>query len=76
MKPIEWRVWAGEVERGRGGVEVKEGGGYVGNPFGGLEERSGFADVRVSHFCCFVCRRRVGVRRVDIREGGGEGIVE
>ncbi|KAI9792858.1 MAG: hypothetical protein M1835_007616, partial [Candelina submexicana] len=45
LKPIEWRVWAGEIERGRGGgTEGK--GEFVGNPFAGLEERAGFVDVR------------------------------
>ncbi|KAK2760740.1 hypothetical protein FQN54_001976 [Arachnomyces sp. PD_36] len=36
LKPISWRVWAGQVE--------KEGGGE--NPFRVYEERPGFWDVR------------------------------
>ena len=36
LQPIEWRVWAGKVER-----ERKEG------PYLGLEERMGFVDIRV-----------------------------
>ena len=38
LKPISWRVWAGQAEREQG----------PGGPFGGLEERRGFMDVRVS----------------------------
>ncbi len=36
LKPINWRVWAGKVE--------KESGG--GGPYQGLEERMGFVDIR------------------------------
>ena len=36
LQPIEWRVWAGKVERER-----------KGGPYGGLEERMGFVDIRV-----------------------------
>ena len=36
LQPIEWRVWAGKVERER------KGGPYI-----GLEERMGFVDIRV-----------------------------
>ncbi|KAK1541623.1 transmembrane protein 32 [Colletotrichum paranaense] len=50
LRPIEWRVWAGKIERegemgfltGSGEVEKD----YVGNPFQILESRPGFADVR------------------------------
>lgn len=38
LQPIEWRVWAGKVER-----ERKAG------PYLGLEERMAFVDIRV---CC------------------------
>jgi membrane magnesium transporter 1 len=38
LKPIDWNVWAGKIE--------KEGGAR--NPFRGLEERVGFLDIRVS----------------------------
>jgi membrane magnesium transporter 1 len=38
LKPIDWNVWAGKIE--------KEGGAR--NPFRGLEERMGFLDIMVS----------------------------
>ncbi|KAL8671221.1 MAG: hypothetical protein Q9168_004275 [Polycauliona sp. 1 TL-2023] len=41
LKPINWRVWAGQVE--------KESGG--GGPFQGLEHRVGFMDIRVRVLC-------------------------
>lgn len=41
LKPIRWRVWAGQVE--------KESGG--GGPFQGLENRVGFMDIRVRISC-------------------------
>lgn len=48
LRPIQWRVWAGEVEReGRRGGEKAALEGVV-NPFVGLEERPGFVDIRVS----------------------------
>ncbi|KAI4125625.1 MAG: hypothetical protein LQ338_004152 [Usnochroma carphineum] len=37
LKPITWRVWAGQVER-----ETRGGGG----PFQGLEDRVGFMNIR------------------------------
>ena len=37
LKPISWRVWAGNTERESGG----------GGPFQGLEDRLGFVDIRV-----------------------------
>jgi membrane magnesium transporter 1 len=39
LKPINWNVWAGKIER--------EGGAR--NPFRGLEERAAFLDIRVGH---------------------------
>ncbi|KAG9247327.1 membrane magnesium transporter-domain-containing protein [Calycina marina] len=50
LRPIEWRVWAGKIERegekgfmnGSGEVDV----GYIGNPFKMLESRPGFVDIR------------------------------
>ena len=36
LKPIQWRVWAGKMERSGGG-----------GPYQGLEERPGFVDIRV-----------------------------
>ncbi|KAI9738621.1 MAG: hypothetical protein M1834_008126 [Cirrosporium novae-zelandiae] len=49
LKPISWRVWAGNIER-----EAREGkqdentklDGRGGNPFAGLEHRLGFVDIR------------------------------
>ncbi|KAL8771109.1 MAG: hypothetical protein Q9209_003280 [Squamulea sp. 1 TL-2023] len=37
LKPISWRVWAGQAE-------IESGGG---GPFQGLEDRVGFMDIRV-----------------------------
>jgi hypothetical protein len=45
LQPIEWRVWAGKVEK-----EMK------GGPYMGLEERMGFVDIRV----CWKLRSRMG----------------
>ncbi|RDW66205.1 hypothetical protein BP6252_09840 [Coleophoma cylindrospora] len=50
LRPIQWRVWAGKIERegedgfigGDGEVEKD----YVGNPFRALESRPGFVDIR------------------------------
>ncbi|KAK3941852.1 muts domain V-domain-containing protein [Diplogelasinospora grovesii] len=50
LRPIQWRVWAGKVEReGEEGFldhngEVNKD--YVGNPFRMLETRPGFVDIR------------------------------
>lgn len=57
LKPIVWRVWAGNIEKGVGADEKD----YVGNPFRVLESRPGFVDVRKgrSEFARWV------------REGGG-----
>ncbi|RDW72001.1 hypothetical protein BP5796_08035 [Coleophoma crateriformis] len=50
LRPIQWRVWAGKIERegedgfigGDGEVDKY----YVGNPFRVLESRPGFVDIR------------------------------
>lgn len=50
LRPIQWRVWAGKIERegekgflnGDGQVDKE----YVGNPFRMLESRPGFIDIR------------------------------
>ncbi|KAH8592473.1 magnesium transporter [Bisporella sp. PMI_857] len=65
LRPIEWRVWAGKIERegergfltGDGEVEKD----YIGNPFKVLEIRPGFVDIRKQRkeFAAWV------------REGGG-----
>ncbi|KAI1499674.1 transmembrane protein 32 [Biscogniauxia marginata] len=50
LRPIQWRVWAGQIEReGEAGFlnssgEVEKD--YVGNPFRLLESRPGFVDIR------------------------------
>ncbi|CAK7207334.1 hypothetical protein SEUCBS139899_010144 [Sporothrix eucalyptigena] len=50
LKPIQWHVWAGKIEReGPGGAKDAEGEtskDYVGNPFRFLETRPGFVDIR------------------------------
>lgn len=50
LRPIQWRVWAGMIERegekgyvNGDGVVAKD---YVGNPFRTLESRPGFVDIR------------------------------
>ena len=37
LKPIIWNIWAGNIEEAGGGA----------NPFKGLEDRTGFLDIRV-----------------------------
>jgi hypothetical protein len=46
LKPIEWNVWAGRLERSKEARAVKEVGTGGGNPYAVLEERPGFLDVR------------------------------
>ncbi|KAL3420741.1 transmembrane protein 32 [Phlyctema vagabunda] len=50
LRPIQWRVWAGQIER-EGEAGFRSGDGevekdYVGNPFRLLESRPGFVDIR------------------------------
>lgn len=50
LRPIQWRVWAGKIER-EGEAGFVDGSGevvkdYVGNPFRILESRPGFVDIR------------------------------
>ncbi|KAM0322819.1 hypothetical protein ACHAQA_009160 [Verticillium albo-atrum] len=50
LRPIQWRVWAGKIER-EGEAGFVNGSGesekdYVGNPFRILESRPGFIDIR------------------------------
>jgi membrane magnesium transporter 1 len=50
LRPIQWRVWAGKIER-EGEKGFMSGDGrldkdYVGNPFKLLESRPGFVDIR------------------------------
>ncbi|KAI6087876.1 magnesium transporter [Hypoxylon rubiginosum] len=50
LRPIQWRVWAGKIEReGEAGFANNSGEvekDYVGNPFQLLENRPGFVDIR------------------------------
>ncbi|KAH7330303.1 putative elongation factor 1-beta [Rhexocercosporidium sp. MPI-PUGE-AT-0058] len=50
LRPIQWRVWAGKIEReGEAGFSNSDGDvdkDYVGNPFRLLESRPGFVDIR------------------------------
>jgi hypothetical protein len=50
LRPIQWRVWAGKIER-EGEYGFLNGDGevakdYVGNPYKALESRPGFVDIR------------------------------
>lgn len=50
LRPIQWRVWAGQIER-EGEEGFKDSNGevdkdYLGNPFRLLESRPGFVDIR------------------------------
>ncbi|KAI0012934.1 magnesium transporter [Xylariaceae sp. FL0662B] len=49
LRPIQWRVWAGQIER-EGEAGFKNSSGelekhYVGNPFRLLESRPGFVNI-------------------------------
>ncbi|KAL2178600.1 magnesium transporter [Thermothelomyces heterothallicus CBS 202.75] len=50
LRPIEWRVWAGKIEReGEEGFTDNSGAvakDYMGNPFSVLESRPNFVDIR------------------------------
>ncbi|KAI1770908.1 magnesium transporter [Hypoxylon cercidicola] len=50
LRPIQWRVWAGKIEReGEAGFMNSSGEvekDYVGNPFRLLESRPGFVNIR------------------------------
>ena len=46
LKPIQWNVWAGSLERSKEARAVKEVGVGGGNPYAALEERPGFLDIR------------------------------
>ncbi|KAK3104328.1 hypothetical protein LTR53_018453 [Teratosphaeriaceae sp. CCFEE 6253] len=48
LKPIQWRVWAGQMEKRKEAREIREVGVVGGNPYEGLEERGGFWDVRAA----------------------------
>ncbi|KAL1875300.1 hypothetical protein VTK73DRAFT_10197 [Phialemonium thermophilum] len=50
LRPIQWHVWAGKIEReGEAGFLDANGAvskDYIGNPFRALETRPGFVDIR------------------------------
>jgi hypothetical protein len=50
LRPIEWRVWAGKIEReGEEGFTDDSGvvdRDYMGNPFSVFESRPNFVDIR------------------------------
>ncbi|KAK5120935.1 hypothetical protein LTR85_005719 [Meristemomyces frigidus] len=46
LKPIQWNVWAGRLEKSKEAREITEVGVGGGNPYAGLEERAGFLDIR------------------------------
>ena len=50
LRPVQWHVWAGKIEReGEEGFLKSDGEpekDYVGNPFRLLETRPGFVDIR------------------------------
>ena len=46
LKPIQWNVWAGKLERSQEAREIKEVGVGGGNPFAVFEDRPGFLDIR------------------------------
>ncbi|EGP91487.1 unnamed protein product [Zymoseptoria tritici ST99CH_1A5] len=46
LKPIQWSVWAGRLERSKEAREITEVGAGGGNPFTSVEERPGFLDIR------------------------------
>ena len=46
LKPIQWRVWAGKLEREkRQNLETLDSGS-VENPYRALDDRAGFLDIR------------------------------
>lgn len=47
LKPIQWRVWAGKLEREKN-VQKRDELGPRGNPYAALEERAGFLDIRAA----------------------------
>jgi hypothetical protein len=50
LRPIQWRVWAGKIERegekGFTNIDGQADKDYMGNPFRVLESRPGFVDIR------------------------------
>lgn len=46
LKPIQWNVWAGRLEKSKEARAIKEFGVGGGNPYEALEDRPGFLDIR------------------------------
>lgn len=49
LKPIQWRVWAGKLEKDKASKTETINGdplGPRGNPYAALEQRQGFLDIR------------------------------
>lgn len=46
LKPIQWNIWAGRLERSKDARAIKEFGIGGGNPYASLEDRPGFLDIR------------------------------
>ncbi|PSK55319.1 Brefeldin A resistance protein [Elsinoe australis] len=46
LKPIQWREWAGKVEKEKQKPLKNLDGGFGGNPYIALEQRTGFLDIR------------------------------
>ncbi|KAK3708863.1 hypothetical protein LTR37_011193 [Vermiconidia calcicola] len=46
LKPIQWNVWAGRLEKSKDARVITEVGAGGGNPYAMLEERPGFLDIR------------------------------
>lgn len=46
LKPIQWNVWAGRLERSKEARAISEVGAGGGNPYAALEDRPGFLDIR------------------------------
>lgn len=66
LKPIQWRVWAGRMEKDKAAKNAPlgaDGLGPRGNPYQGLEERPGFLDVRAKR----------GEFAAWVRDGAGAG---
>lgn len=46
LRPIQWREWAGKLEREKQDMVKSGDGGLIGNPYKALDDRPGFLDIR------------------------------
>lgn len=46
LRPIQWRVWAGRIEKEKQAPLKNLDEGFRGNPYVGVEQRIGFLDIR------------------------------